>query len=320
MTKSSIFKALMLFLLEAPLSRGAFSLATKIVKKSLAPPKRPAVKAPVETRDTRYLTNTTPKERSLVELGYDKVMREDGGEDLVLTDASRYTMIADSPDDLEKKVYDNLSLDVFLDKDLLRLVERTEDYFTIPKKESRLLRLAKDHCEASDLMTLWVLHPNGERKAAITWSVGLNLEMTDPKEGFKISEISSSFGRKYDPQLNLKFDIERLRALENATKAEVPEPGAVLTNANLTELCWKQLIRYGHVLEQHEKIKPKILDPEFKADYLKGIVMWLLTGSYKTVPEDLQYKWTLDKSIRPHHQITVSGRTAERKEVTKEAK
>ncbi|KAF4695004.1 hypothetical protein FOZ60_006127 [Perkinsus olseni] len=204
------------------------------------------IHAPVETRDTRdtrYLSNTTPKERSLVELGYDKVMREDGGEDLVLTDASRYTMIADSPDDLEKKVYDNLSLDVFLDKDLLRT--RT---------------------------------------------------------------------------LNLKFDIERLRALENATKVEAPEPGAVLTNANLTELCRKKLIRYGRVLEQNEKIKPKSLDPEFKVDYLKGIVMWLLTGSYKTVPADLQYKWTSDKSIRPHHQRTVSGRTAERKEVTKEAK
>ncbi|KAF4715085.1 hypothetical protein FOZ62_008690, partial [Perkinsus olseni] len=228
MTKSSIFKALMLFLLEAPLSRGAFSLAKKIVKKSLAPAKRPAVKAPVETRDTRdtrYLFNTTSKERTLVELGYDKVMREDGGEDLVLTDASRYTMIADSPDDLEKKVYDNLSLDVSLDKDLLRLLE-TKNYFTIPKNESYLLRLNKDHCEASDLMTLWVLHPNGARKAAITWIVGLNLDMTDPKEGFKISEISSSFGRKYDPHLDFKFDIERLRTLENATKVEAPEPGA----------------------------------------------------------------------------------------------
>ncbi|KAF4695003.1 hypothetical protein FOZ60_006126 [Perkinsus olseni] len=180
------------------------------------------------------------------------------------------------------------------------------------KTESNQLRMKQNHCDADDLISFQIFQPDGINTRSVTWSVSLRLTMANAENGFKITELSSSFGRHYDPKLELKFATNLLRKMEAAAKVEVPKRGAKLTKQYLTQLCRKQLSNYARYLLKQEGIKTSKSDPDIRENDLRGIVMWLTTGSYRTVPADLNDELADDDLERPQHQITIEGKTPTR--------
>ncbi|KAF4661689.1 hypothetical protein FOZ61_003023 [Perkinsus olseni] len=345
MKKSSFISAMALLLVETPTCMGG--VITKLLRRGQTITK----KASVDTRDMRSLSEFTPDGTTLLKLGYDKVENDRDGEKLVLTDVSRYSRIAGEPtgpftfDDDEDEADESISFDVFLDrgvfalvsngslaKDLVEMREKEnsveelkeerpelegyslERFGNELKTESNQLRMKQNRCDAHDLISFQIFQPDGinTRSVSCCSKHFIPSTMANAEKGFKITELSSSFGRHYDPKLELKFDMDLLRKMEAVAKVEVPKRGAKLTKQYLTQLCRKQLSNYARYLLKQEGIKTSRSDPDIRENDLRGIVMWLTTGSYRTVPADLNDESADDELERPQHQLTIKGKTPTR--------
>ncbi|EER01542.1 hypothetical protein Pmar_PMAR000232 [Perkinsus marinus ATCC 50983] len=144
-----------------------------------------------------------------LELGYETVQKDDK-EVQALADVTLRTTIESTSASEEP---DYRAIDVLLNPDLLKQVERDDAAGAVPfnkeddmrhygrelMKKSRALRLQKTNCEATDSMSYWIAHPHDDSGRSIKWTVSLKLEMDDPEDGFRIREVSNSFGKNYDP-------------------------------------------------------------------------------------------------------------------------
>ncbi|KAF4707847.1 hypothetical protein FOZ62_013146 [Perkinsus olseni] len=71
----------------------------------------------------------------------------------------------------------------------------------------------------------------------------ISLEMPIPAEGFKISRLSTVF-RNHIPSKRMKFDMGRLRELEERASRDLPDPAKNWTDDYLAGICDQQLHSY----------------------------------------------------------------------------
>ncbi|KAF4648752.1 hypothetical protein FOZ61_002256, partial [Perkinsus olseni] len=109
------------------------------------------------------------------------------------------------------------------------------------------------------------------------WHTRIDLEMPEPAEGFKISRLSTTLFN-YKPKEPMKFDIGRLRELEERARRFLPDPARNWTDDHLLDICDKQLRSYLSYVQKKERLPYP--DPFAKgyAAMFAPLFMWLVGG------------------------------------------
>ncbi|KAF4683640.1 hypothetical protein FOZ60_008830 [Perkinsus olseni] len=151
--------------------------------------------------------------------------------------------------------------DVLVNEELYRRFKSDDSLLSIPGRE--------------DWSLDWWFSRHGHNR--VGWPTRIDLEMTVPAEGFKISRLLTSL-RNYAPKKQLKFDIGRLRELEERARRFLPDPARNWTDDYLLDICDKQLRSYLSYVQEKERLPYP--DPFAKgyAAMFTTIFMWLVGG------------------------------------------
>ncbi|KAF4695005.1 hypothetical protein FOZ60_006128 [Perkinsus olseni] len=155
------------------------------------------------------------------------------------------------------------------------------------RRKANSRRRETNACTATDLMEI----PVGRNKT-VTWIITIELEMKDPKMGFMITALSTSFGKKYTPKLKFNLDINRLWKLERKNRVTFADgKPRNFTQPELTDLCYQQLLLYNQYIRTMEDnvFRSPIFRPPPEPFTVRKLLMWLTTNSSKTLPFNLPY-------------------------------
>ncbi|KAF4755530.1 hypothetical protein FOZ62_002899, partial [Perkinsus olseni] len=175
--------------------------------------------------------------------------------------------------------------DVLVNEELHRRFKSDDSLLSIPDRETGgevpslkghlLARLADAEGlrNFEDWSLDWWFSRHGHNR--VGWPTRIDLEMTGLAEGFKISRLLTSL-RNYVPKKQLKFDIGRLRELEERARRFLPDPARNWTDDYLLDICDKQLRSYLSYVQEKERLPYP--DPFAKgyAAMFTTIFMWLV--------------------------------------------
>ncbi|KAF4740351.1 hypothetical protein FOZ62_009173 [Perkinsus olseni] len=119
--------------------------------------------------------------------------------------------------------------------------------------------------------------PGRQTGDEVGWETRIDLEIPVAAEGFKISRLSTSL-QNYVPKKELKFDIGRLRELEERARRFLPDRARNWTDDHLLDICDKQLRSYLSYVQEKEGLPYP--DPFVKgyAAMFTPLFMWLVGG------------------------------------------
>ncbi|KAF4708392.1 hypothetical protein FOZ63_016966 [Perkinsus olseni] len=121
----------------------------------------------------------------------------------------------------------------------------------------------------------------------VAWKIWVDLDMRVPEEGFKVASIFTTL-LHYLPVEELRFNITRLRELEERAKRAIPSTTKAFTNEYLAGLCKRQLRYYNEYIPQNQSDSAKVeVESQGRAITLQ-LVMWLLTGHSNAFPDNLE--------------------------------
>ncbi|KAF4649782.1 hypothetical protein FOZ61_000978 [Perkinsus olseni] len=130
---------------------------------------------------------------------------------------------------------------------------------------------------ADGYYTTNVYSKRSEDTIHVGWHTRIDLEIPVAAEGFKISRLSTTL-QNYVPKKELKFDIGRLRELEERARRFLPDPARIWTDDYLLDICDKQLRSYLSYVQEKEGLPYPDLFAKGYAAMFTPLFMWLVGG------------------------------------------
>ncbi|KAF4676400.1 hypothetical protein FOL47_006314 [Perkinsus chesapeaki] len=266
-------------------TEGAF--LGKALSAALRP--KPRIQKDDNNRQTTLKTDFAD-DGGIITMGYNyDVVEEDGLEKQSLTDIT-YSKSLPESGSYEYDVYTGPSI---AKQDTAESSSSLQAIYADLNKESNPLSKKVPTCSASHMIHVPQFNKKGEEGTFVYWQMALELEAAVPEDGFSITKLSTSFGRKYDPRIKFDFDMTRLRQMEKGAEV-IKLPKEAESTRQLKRACERQLEAYDKYLTKKARDNGK---------NIQDIVMWLTTGNTATEPKGLALK-----SKQIHHQAKVGNR------------
>ncbi|KAF4695278.1 hypothetical protein FOZ60_005145 [Perkinsus olseni] len=159
-------------------------------------------------------------------------------------------------------------------------------YFS-PYAENGLHWRGPSHgCEDMQLEFLY-RHVSKRKAQFVQWVTWVNLDTPAPGQPLQITRLSTTLDR-YIPEMELKFDEDRLRELEEGADQVVPDPTKLSDKPYMLGMCDKRFRNYVKYIAQKEGVPEADLMTDL--DISQGVVMWLLTGKvHPRKPDNLDH-------------------------------
>ncbi|KAF4734991.1 hypothetical protein FOZ63_032356, partial [Perkinsus olseni] len=159
-----------------------------------------------------------------------------------------------------------------------------------PSPPSSKLEDLDDRCRGCEAVQLEILKRDlPEERARFVGSMGYLAKLDTPVtgEGLRISRISTSLDQ-YIPEVELKFDEDRLRELEEGADQVVPDSTKLSNEPYMVGMCDEKIRNYVKYIAEREGVPETYLMTEDNIS--AGVVLWLLTGKvHPRKPDNLDH-------------------------------
>ncbi|KAF4672854.1 hypothetical protein FOL46_008294 [Perkinsus olseni] len=146
-------------------------------------------------------------------------------------------------------------------------------------KQQRVVKEAMDEDRVPSL--------KGHLMGQVPWNIWVDLDMRVVEEGFKVASIFTTL-LHYMLVEELRFNITRLRELEERAKRAIPSLTEAFTSEYLAGLCERQLRYYVEYISPKQSDTAKLEVESQERTITQQLVMWLLTGHSNAFPDNLE--------------------------------
>ncbi|KAF4716404.1 hypothetical protein FOZ63_000515 [Perkinsus olseni] len=183
-----------------------------------------------------------------------------------------------------------------------------------PNSERKQRAQSTNICQARETRNLITSNPDVSTE--VGWTLWLELEVPVPSEGFRISSLFTSLWN-YTPEAEIKFNMDRLRELENGAERARLDETKVSDSTYMMHTCEQQLRNYMEYIRTREGRPTEAGPPEetpssrngwvTSDDIARETLMWLLTGVSTAFPDNMKTSGGPYKTISYKRSVLVEG-------------